>query len=204
MLSPHKWHHWLPSLKFLYNSAYHLALNTTPFRVYMAWIQSSWMFRLFFLHLFQKLMSGYNNMLIWTLSFRTNCLDRTKVQGDKGRHEQHLKIHNLMYKWQLLTRVIRNWPSNTFGPFLILQRVGYVSYKLQMLESSKFILLCCPSLKKNCTTYFRGMVGSPYRIDTDHMAQPATILGWRLVHKDSGMSMQVLMHWKDLPAKWAT
>lgn len=53
-----------PSLKFTYNSAYHLALNTTPFRVYMAWIQSSWMFRLFFLHLFQKLMSGYNNMLI--------------------------------------------------------------------------------------------------------------------------------------------
>lgn len=92
-----------------------------------------------------------------------------------------------------------------FGPYLVLQRVGQVAYKLQLPPSARIHpVVHVSQLKKAIPTNAQVCTGLPNYMLSQVMVYPLHIKQDRLVRRGRKVVPQVLLRWAGLPAECTT
>lgn len=142
-----QWSQWIPLAEFWYNSTSHSAHGITPFEALyghppkhfgIATDQASTVPDL------DTWLQARQSMLQHIQQNLTRAQNRMKVQADKNRHERTFQVGDWVYvKLQpYVQQSVQRRTSNKlsykyFGPYLILQKIGQVAYKLQLPASSQ-------------------------------------------------------------------
>lgn len=144
---PTKWAHWISLAEFWYNSTFHSAHGLTPFQalyghpprhfgisVNDACVVSD----------LKQWLHERNTMLEHIQQNLARAQQRMKSQADKHRVERSFEVGDWVYvKLQPhIQQSVQRRPHHKlsykyFGPYLILQKIGQVAYKLQLPESSQ-------------------------------------------------------------------
>lgn len=143
---PSKWHDWLHLAEFLYNTAWHSALNQSPFCVLygqtprqMGIDAASACLVSFLDDWFQQ------KALIQTLiQHHLACAKtRMKSQADKNRTKRSFDVGAWVYvklqpyiQSSVAARSNQKLSYRFFGPYLITDKIGSIAYKLQLPASS--------------------------------------------------------------------
>ncbi|GJS04942.1 retrotransposable element Tf2 [Tanacetum coccineum] len=162
---PKEWPMWLPMAEFWYNTNFHSAINTTPFQ---------------------------------TIYGQTPPLHIPYVSGDSlvEKVDRTMQARGSLCKWLRFTskELKIGWKehqhklsSKYYGPFMILEKIGAVAYKLQLPPSSQTGVLphCGPN----------GLL----------LAEPVAILDKRLAKMNNKAVVYVLVKWynhTDEDATW--
>jgi len=143
---PSKWCQWISLAEYWYNTTYHSALGKTPFEVLYGHPPKHF-------GIVPADASSVTDLQEW-LNERSAMTDiiqqhhlraqqRMKDQADKHRVEHEFAVGDCVYlKLQPYVQQLVQHRSNHklsfkyFGPYLVLQRVGKVAYKLQLPPSS--------------------------------------------------------------------
>lgn len=122
----------------------------------------------------------------------TRAQHRMKAQADKNRTEREF----------VAARSSQKLGFKFFGPYLVLQRIGNVAYKLQPPPTARIHPVVHVSQLKKAVKP-TDEVSSSLPIAFMRMqvkVQPAEIIEGRLVRRGNKMMPQVLIRWEGLPA----
>lgn len=202
---PAKWSNWLSLAEYWYNTTYHSALGMPPFEALCAhpprhfglvpsdactstdlkqWLaESSVMTQVIQVHLHR-------------------AQQRMKNQADKHRQEREFAVGDWVYlKLQPYTQQSVARRSNHklsykfFGPYLILQKIGAVAYKLQLPANSKIHPVIHVSQLK---------AALPPDTISDAVVVPDTVVATKLFRVGAAAVPHVLIRWTGLPPSWVT
>lgn len=97
-------------------------------------------------------------------------------------------------------------PSQFYGPYLVVQKIGAVAYKLQLLEGSRIHPVFHVSLlKKYVGDLVVPLTELPPVIDKGlNILEPQQILDTRWVKQGNKFEEESLIQWQRLPAEEAT
>lgn len=201
--------------EFWYNSSYHTALGCSPFKalyghdpVFAAAPMipvdgelsvAEWV----------KERQSYSEFLKESLASAQN---RMKVQADKNRTERSFQGEMVLLKLQpyvqssVVNRPCPKLAFKFFGPFKVLQKIGKVAYKLDLLESAKIHpVFPVSQLKPFTPSYTPVYVNLSSVVDlTGVEIYPMRVLERRLVRKGSHPIVQVRLSWCNLPESATT
>ncbi|XP_076898581.1 uncharacterized protein LOC143552189 [Bidens hawaiensis] len=135
--------------------------------------------------------------------------NRMKQQADKRRSERnfepgqwvYLKLQPYMQNSLRVHKHSKLTPKY-FGPFLIVEKVGAVAYKLNLLEEAHIHLVFHVSLLKDAGGPPDKIV--PLPLEARFTLQPYVVLDRKLVMRGNRAAMKVLTHWKDQTTQDAT
>ena len=138
--NPHRWAKWLPLAEFWFNSNFHTSLKLTHFEALYCFPPPT----------LQSYVPGTTREVVLA-TLRANLAaaqERMKVKADKHKQERSFEVGDWVYlklqpyrqrtlaykgKWKLSPRY--------FGLFQVLQKVGTVSYKLDLPPEAKLHLV---------------------------------------------------------------
>jgi hypothetical protein len=144
--TPKQWFHWLHLAEFWYNTSWHSALASSPFQVLYGHAPRSfgidaadacpvtsltdWLHER---ELMQHLVKQHLQ----------RAQDRMKRQADKGRSERQFQVGTQVFlklqpyvQSSLAPRANQKLAFKFFGPFVILERIGVVAYRLKLPAAS--------------------------------------------------------------------
>jgi hypothetical protein len=214
--SPRKWRSWLPLAEFWYNSSVHTSIGCSPFKALYGHEPN--------LGAFPELESVADPTVAEVIADRTEHMEllkknleaaqaRMKLFADRNRTERTFQVGDrVLLKLQpyaQATVINRPYPKlayKYFGPYKILDKVGQVSYKLELPEGTKvhnvFHVSQLKEYRADYTPVFADMPKVP-ALDTKDTA-PERILTRRLVKKGNAALPQVQIKWRHLPEDAAT
>ena len=213
--NPTHWSRWLPQAEYWYNTTEHSALGRSPFKVLFgreprqfgiqvqpdtgnteldAWIQER------------------KNMVPLIRQNLLRAQQRMKFQADKNRSEREFAVGDSVYlrlqpyvQTSVANRSSQKLAFRYFGPYLVLQKVGKVAYKLQLPLSSKIHpVVHVSQLKRAIPPKTQVCSSLPANMLSLLTASPAEILQDRLIRKGNKMVPQVQVRWSGLPAECTT
>jgi ribosomal protein L21E len=143
---PRKWAEWIPAAEWWYNSSYHSSLKCSPFEALYGYKPPQ----------IQEVALPYNaapeiqvsiteqeNMLKSLKANLQQAQNRMKKYADLNRTERQFNVGDMVYlkvqPYRETALGLRNnlkLSSKYYGPFRVLQKVGQVSYKLQLPEGT--------------------------------------------------------------------
>lgn len=133
--------------------------------------------------------------------------------ADRKRTDLHFQVGDqVLLKLQPYTQSsVANGPfpklsNKYYGPYTILEKIGKVAYKLQLLEETQIHPIFHISQLKPFIADFSPVFSElPVTIDIEAAsAVPEQVLQHRLVKKGNTTTPQVLIKWSKLPATSAT
>jgi hypothetical protein len=139
--------------------------------------------------------------------------NRMKLKADRNRTEKEFVVgDNVLLKLQPYVQqsvVSRPYPKLSykyFGPYVVLERIGKVAYKLQLPEGSLVHpVFHVSQLKEHRPGYTPVYSEFPKLPSLDLVnARPDRILDRRMVKKGNSAIVQVLIQWSQLPEDAAT
>ncbi|XP_071683127.1 uncharacterized protein [Lolium perenne] len=138
---------------------------------------------------------------------------RMKHQADKKRDERSFQIGDWVYlrlqpyvQRSVVHRSSHKLGFNFFGPYKIIQKVGNVSYKLQLPGKSKVHpVIHVSQLKKaiRATNQVSTELPDPL-LAIDMQVQPQAICGERLVRRGYRQVPQIKVQWEGMAATCCT
>jgi hypothetical protein len=132
-----------------------------------------------------------------------------KVQADKHKSERQFKVGDYVYlRLQPYVQTLVERRSSQklgfkfFGPYLVLQRVGKVAYKLQLpLASRIHPVVHVSQLKKGLKPTDEVSSTLPIALMRLHqVVQPKAVVGGRMIRRGSKMAPQIKVQWQGLPS----
>jgi hypothetical protein len=213
---PKQWRRWLPLAEFWYNATVHSSIGCSPFKALYGHEPN--------LGAMPELGSTLHPTVEGVIVERAQQIEslkkhlsaaqlRMKTFADRNRTEKQFQVgDNVLLKLQpyaQATVINRPFPKlayKYFGPYKILDRVGQVSYRLELPEGTKvhnvFHVSKIKEFRPDYTPVFRELPKLPLLDSTD--TTPEKILDRRLVKKGNAALPQVLIKWKHLPEDTAT
>ena len=144
---PSKWSQWMSLAEYWYNTTYHSALGKTPFEVLYGYSPRHFGILPADASSVIDLQEWLNERSAMTQAIQQNLLraqQRMKAQADKHRVEREFDVGDWVYvklqphiQQSVHRRSNHKLSFRYFGPYLILQRVGKVAYKLQLPAASQ-------------------------------------------------------------------
>ena len=144
---PHKWAEWLPLAEWWYNTTYHTAIKMTPFEVLYGYPPP-----MLALGPYQTIKNAAVESYL-TERKKVEAIIRDNLQkaqsrmkhfADRRRVERKFEVGDWVYlKLQpfkqnsLAVRKNMKLASKYYGPYLVIQKVGEVAYKLQLPPNSQ-------------------------------------------------------------------
>lgn len=214
--SPTKWASWLPLAELWYNTSYHTALGTTPFKALYDMEPN-------FLMLpagESTLSSDASTLLLdreqyrqWLHEHLQAAQARMKLFADRQRSQREFQVGEKVYlklqPYAQHTVVNRPYPKISmkfFGPYTILEKVGTAAYKLELPESSKVHpVFHVSQLKDHIPDHTPVCTELPVTLELDLLeVQPEEILDRRLVKRGNAALLQLRIRWSTMPKSMAT
>lgn len=212
---PAKWAQWIPLAEFWYNTTFHSAHGRTPFEALYGhppkhfgvtpddactvadldeWFKSR------------------NTMLQHIQQNLSRAQIRMKHQADKNRQERTFEVGDWVYvklqphiQQSVQRRSSHKLSFKYFGPYLILQKIGKVAYKLQLPASSQIHpVLHVSQLKKAVPAHIT--VSTDADLHLLHMLEtlpPTQVLATRLHLIGHRVVPSVLLQRESCPPHWA-
>jgi hypothetical protein len=214
--NPKRWRRWIPMAEFWYNTSFHTALGCSPFKA------------------LYKIEPNFGAMPNLTAAQDCSAVDTTleyqaqtellraqllraqqrmKTYADKNRSERQFAVgEQVLLKLQPYAQqsvVNRPYPKLSykyFGPYVVLERIGPVAYKLDLPPEAQvhpvFHVSQLKPFTANYTPVFGDLPAIPDLAATTPL--PAAILQRCLVRKGNAAVPQVLIQWAHLPTEEAT
>jgi hypothetical protein len=213
---PKLWRRMLPMAEFWYNTSYHTALGTTPFQ---ALYQKEPNFRAFpnitvaADSLATTEAVDYQSHLATLRDKLLQAQRRMKAYADKQRTERQFMVGDqVLLKLQpyaqqsLVNRPYPKLSYKFFGPYTILDRIGTVAYKLQLLATAKVHpVFHVSQLKPFVPKYTPVFSELPTVPDLAAAAvEPEAILERRMVRSGNSAATQIRVGWSGLDEAQAT
>jgi transposase InsO family protein/ribosomal protein L21E len=143
---PFKWSSWLSVAEYWYNTSFHSSLGRSPFEVLYGRSPRHLGLDLSDASTQLDLQTWLQQRELMVKLIRQNLLraqQRMKAQADKGRTEREFKEGDMVYlklqpyvQSSVARRANHKLSFKFFGPYMVLQRVGKVAYKLQLPSTS--------------------------------------------------------------------
>lgn len=160
---PQKWAQWIPLAEYWYNTTYHSAHGHTPSEALYGYPPEHFGITAFDacqVPDLEEWMTSRNTMLQHIQQNLTRAQQRMKHHADKNRQERTFQVGDWVYvklqphiQQSVTRRTNQKLSYKYFGPYLILQAVGKVAYKLQLPASSQIHpVLHVSQLKKSSSS----------------------------------------------------
>jgi predicted amidophosphoribosyltransferase len=213
---PTKWAQWIPLAEFWYNSTYHSAHGLTPFQALYGHKPRHFGITLddtCTVHDLKQWLEDRQSMLEHIQQNLQRAQNRMKHQADKNRQERTFQVGDWVYvKLQPYVQQSVNRRTNHklsfkfFGPYLILQKVGPVAYKLQLPASSQIHpVIHVSQLKKALPPQVSLSDDNELNLLTlFHSLPPAQVLATRLQLVGRHAVPAALVQRQSCPPHWAT
>ena len=211
---PSKWIKWIGLAEFWYNTSYHSAIKMCPFQALYG--RSPRYFGITAEALLVKNLQEWvtERQLITALLkqhlHRAN--NRMKLFADAKRSERSFAVGDWVYvrmqpyiQTSLAIRANARLAFRFFGPFLIEQRIGSLSYRLRLPAGCKLHPVFHVSQLRKGAPPDEVHTELPVIDDAappHHV--PEAVLRTRQVPQHGKMLEQILVHWTGLPASLAT
>nr|GEU94378.1 retrotransposable element Tf2 [Tanacetum cinerariifolium] len=212
---PKEWVKWLPLAKFWYNTNYHTSTKTTPYEAVYCQTPP--------IHIPYILEDSRVEKVDRTLQAREEAIkalkfhlkrsqDRMRNQANKHRTDRQFEVGDWVYlKLQPHRQMsIRQGQHHKlspkyYGPFKVAKRIGEVSYRLELPNSSQVHPVFYISQLKKCHGKDHS-VGVLPRLREDGLLEnkPMAILERRLGKVNNKPVMFVLIHWTNKSVEEAT
>ena len=212
---PTKWSQWVSLAEYWYNTTYHSALGKTPFEVLYGYPPRHFGIVPTDASTITDLQEWLNERSAMTQAIQQHLLraqQRMKLQADKHRMEREFNVGDWVYlKLQPYIQQSVHRRSNYklsfryFGPYLILQRVGKVAYKLQLPATSQIHSVAHVSQLKKALAP-RTTVSTDdqlHNLAMDITTSEPQVLDICLKKIGASVVPHALVQWKDWPTHWA-
>ncbi|XP_076911903.1 uncharacterized protein LOC143570023 [Bidens hawaiensis] len=124
--------------------------------------------------------------------------NRMKQLADSKRTEREFTIGQWVYlklqSYRQISLKDKKLSPKYFGPFLIIEKIGKVAYKLDLPAEAQLLKLA----RGDHSTIF------PLPAQPRFMFYPTAIVERKMVKRGNRVSIDVLVRWKDLPVTEAT
>ncbi|KAJ0803307.1 putative nucleotidyltransferase, Ribonuclease H [Helianthus annuus] len=212
MERPYTWAKWVPLAEWWYNTTFHSSINMTPFEalygypppLYIPYIKKDAGNG----ELDEFLMDKEATIRLLKQSL-TKAQNRMKQQADKKRSERELEVGTWVYLklrpyMQNSMRVHKHskLTPKYFGPFLVVEKIGQVAYRLDLPDEAQIHPVFHVSLLKPALGPPDKIL--PIPVDSRFRLRPEEVLERKLVKRGSKAAMKVLIRWKDQTVQEAT
>ncbi|KAD5803509.1 hypothetical protein E3N88_14869 [Mikania micrantha] len=212
MDKPSNWVKWLPLAEFWYNCNFHTALGITPFQALYGYPPP-----IFVPYVPKDVrVAAVNELLtdreatIRLLQFAlTRAHNRMKQLADKRRSDREFKVGDFVYvklhpygQSTLRASHFNKLGPKYFCPFMVIEKIGVVAYKLDLPDEAQIHPVFHVSLLKLA----KGNVTQSVPLPTAprFLFKPLQILNRRLARRGNRASAEGLVHWDNLPITEAT
>ena len=213
---PHSWHKFLGLAEWCYNTSFHSTIGQTPYEVVYGKPAPP----------LAKYIPGTSHIDAVDVSLQTRDVKlqilkstlesaqrKMKTASDKHRTDKSFDVGDLVlvklqpYRQQsVASRPFHKLSKRYFGPFPVISRIGNVSYKLKLPESSKINPVFHISLLKEfsgpSTECITSLPSNSY--NNQPLFHPAAILSTRKKLVQNSWMPQSLVQWEGLPLEEAT
>jgi hypothetical protein len=210
---PNKWSLWLSVTEFWYNTNFHSAVGRSPFEVLYGHS-----LRHFGLHTTEavpvaELTAWLQDREVISKLVRQHLLRaqaRMKQQADKQRSEREFSMGDQVYlklqpyvQSSVTARSNQKLSFRFFGPYVILERIGQVAYKLKLPESALIHPVFHVSQVKSALGRLQVVV--PHLPFTnDPLQVHVQVVDRRMIQRNRTMIAQVEVVWSGMDAELAT
>ncbi|GMJ07956.1 hypothetical protein HRI_004464800 [Hibiscus trionum] len=203
---PREWSCWLSLAEWWYNTSHHSAINMTPFQalygeepaVHLPYLAGE-----SFVASVDRSLQAREAAVKMLKFYLQRAKDRMKKQADKKRSDREFTVGDWVYlklqpyrQQSVSLRRCHKLAPKWFGPFLILEKVGKVAYKLQLPVGSKVHpTFHVSQLKKHIGS---AIVQSDLPVlgpDGTIIKEPVKILDRRMVKRGNRAVTEVLVEW---------
>jgi hypothetical protein len=201
---PTKWKKWLSLAEYWYNTSYHTSLKLTPFEVLYGYPPR---------HLgvdfrtacevpsLQSWLDERKMVIQLVQQQLIRAQLRQKAQADKNRTERTFQLGDWVYlklqpyvQASLVRRANHKLAFKFFGPYLVIEKVGSVAYKLRLPESCHIHPVFHVSLLKKALGP-HVQVSPTLPSVSDSSQKPENVLQRRTIRRPSGDVPQLLIKW---------
>ncbi|KAH9704605.1 hypothetical protein KPL70_011534 [Citrus sinensis] len=213
---PCKWNSYLPWAAYWYNTTYHESTSMTPFlALYGRKPPTLPMYHEGSspVHEVDQALLTRDELLQLLKSNLAAAINRMKQSADKRRRDVQFQPGNMVYlKLQLYRQAMvfrcahQKLASKYFGPYLVLERIGSVAYKLRLpVQSRVHPIFHVSLLKKFISDNLSPGLELP-SVDDDGLIilEPAAIIDVRWIKRGGKFVEQCLVQWKRLTKEEAT
>lgn len=206
------WSEWVPWAEFWYNTSFHTATRTTPFKVVYGRDPPP------------IIRYGHQQTLVaeldQQLQLRNEMLDELKLQlaraqnrmkkfADEKRRPVQFEEGELVYlklqpyrEKSLAKRVNEKLSPRFFGPYQVIQKIGAVAYKLQLPDTANIRLVFHVSQLRKAIGPMTPIQPLPPLLSSEleWIVQPAGVLDIRPSSDSTSEGQEVLVQWQNLPS----
>lgn len=213
---PTQWKQWLPAAEWWYNTNFHTGLRYTPFEALYGCSPP----QLSIGTLLETVVQAAEDAVMHRHQFLQLLKDnlataqaRMKFFADKKRTEREFLVGDWVYlklqpyrQTSIALRRNLKLSSKYYGPYLIVERIGLLAYKLALPSHSNIHPVFHVSLLKK-KVGDRVVIQSelPYTNDDGQfLVKPVAILQRQMVKRNYVAAVRVLVQWSNLPPEDAT
>lgn len=202
---------WLPLAQYWYNMAHHSSLGMTPYRALFGQVPPN------YVHYHPK--DSTNHTVDSLLRARevtikllkdnlAKAQQRMKIQAVKHTSERVFAVGDWVYlKLQLYRQHSVHRPAfhklsaKYFGPFMVLEKVGQVAYKLELPAESKIHNVFHVSLlKRKLGNHTVASTLPPVSENGEFISIPVKIMDRRMTNRRNKVISEVLVQWSNSDA----
>uniref|UniRef100_A0A453C2C0 Tf2-1-like SH3-like domain-containing protein n=1 Tax=Aegilops tauschii subsp. strangulata TaxID=200361 RepID=A0A453C2C0_AEGTS len=210
---PSKWSKWLPLCEFWYNTNWHSALNKSPFEVlyghsprYFGISASDTVAPVDL----QQWLEAREVVQQWVRQHLLRVQQRMKCQADKHRTERTFEVGDKVFlklqpygQSSVAHRANHKLAFKYFGPFLILEKIGEVAYRLELPAASRIHpVFHVSQLKRFVQPQYEVLDSLPCA--DAHLQVPIKILQEHIRRSDNRSVAQALIQWSGGDASTTT
>jgi hypothetical protein len=213
---PHRWKAWLSLAEFWYNTSYHSVLGYSPFKVLYGYdppFAAAPMVPVGTDEDVSALLADRARFTELLKGKLAEARNRMKLYADKLRTKRQFQVGEMvLLKLQPYAQhsvVNRSCPKLAFkfyGPYKVLERIGEVAYRLELLADAQvhpvFHISQLKAFTPNNVPVFSTL--PRYEDLSKQGVVPLEILDCRLVKKGNKAVSQVLIRWSNIPQESAT
>lgn len=203
MERPHTWVKWISLAEWRYNTTFHTSIRMSPFEalygypppIYIPYIPKDAV-----VSDVDEFMQDKEVTIKLLKHSLLKAQSRMKQQADKHRTERELKVGTWAYLklrpyMQNSVRLHKHSKLSPkyFGPFLVLEKVGKVAYKLDLPNEVQIHPVFHVSLLKQAPEPPGKII--PLPVDSRFRLTPVSVLDRQLVKRGNRAAMKVLVQW---------